>query len=105
MQQALNAGEDSGHIVRRAPAILENVEAELAVCVDVWVEHSAEELDRWRLVGVAFVEGEHQLEGAVLEGRLGWPEDDGVPDQKVVSAGGTADAARGVGGETLEVAD
>lgn len=72
VQEGLDGREDRGDVVGGRPAVLEDVEAQLAVRVDVRVEHAREELDGWRLVGVGLVEGEQELEGAVFEGRLGW---------------------------------
>lgn len=79
MKEGLDGSEDGSDVVSGRPAILENVEAELAVGVDVGVEHSREELDGWGFVGVGFVEGEEELEGAVFEGRFGceWARTDG----------------------------
>lgn len=71
MQQALNTRQDGGNVVRRAPSVLEDVQAELAVRVDVRVEHAAEELDRWGLVRVRFVKGQDEAKGAVLERGVG----------------------------------
>lgn len=71
MQQTLNRGKDGSNVVGRAPPVLEDVEAELPVRVDVWMEHAREELDRRRLVGVRFVKGEDEAEGSVLEGSFG----------------------------------
>lgn len=72
MQQTLDARQDRRHIIRRGPAVLQDVEAELAVGVDVRMEHAREEFDSGRLVWVGFVEGECQLEGAVFERRFSW---------------------------------
>ena len=71
MQQTLNRRQDRGDIVRRGPPVLENVEAELAVGVHVGVEHAREELDGRGFVGVGFVKGEDEFEGAVFEGGVG----------------------------------
>src|SRR5882762_8500764 len=40
VQQTLDRCEDRCDIVRRRPAILEDVKAELAVRIHVWMEHS-----------------------------------------------------------------
>eukprot|EP00563_Minutocellus_polymorphus_P021434 CAMPEP_0197721714 /NCGR_PEP_ID=MMETSP1434-20131217/4679_1 /TAXON_ID=265543 /ORGANISM="Minutocellus polymorphus, Strain CCMP3303" /LENGTH=142 /DNA_ID=CAMNT_0043306771 /DNA_START=306 /DNA_END=731 /DNA_ORIENTATION=- len=51
-QQALDAGQNGRDVVDRAPLVLEDVEADLAVVVDVGVEHFGEEADVRGLVGV-----------------------------------------------------
>lgn len=71
MEQALYGGEDGCDVVGGAPAVLEDVEAQLPVGVHVWVEHGAQELDRRGLVRVRLVKCQHQPERAVLERRLG----------------------------------
>ena len=75
----LNACQNSGHIVGRAPTLLENVQAELAGSVDVRVEHLANKFDARRLVGVLFFKVHHEAERPVFERRLRWPDDDRVP--------------------------
>ena len=72
MKEALNGGEDSSNVVSRRPAILEDVEAELSIGVDVRVEHAGEEFDGGRFVGVGFVKGEEELEGAVFKGGVSY---------------------------------
>lgn len=69
----LNRCQDGGHVIRRAPAVLEDVEAELAIGVHIWVEHLGDEADRWWLVWVVFLERQCQLERPVLKGRVGRP--------------------------------
>ena len=71
VQQALDRRQDRGDVVRGGPPILEDVEAEFAVGVYVWVEHAREEFHRGGFVGVGFVEGEHELERAIFKGRVG----------------------------------
>ena len=72
VQQTLDGRQDRGHVVRRGPPVLEDVETELAVGVDVGVEHAGEEFDGGRFVRVGFVKGEDEFEGAVFKGRVGW---------------------------------
>lgn len=84
VQETLYAGQDGGHIVRRTPSILENVETKLARAVDVWVEHLADELDaRWP-VRVLLLELHHQPEGAVFEGSVCWADDHGIPRHDII---------------------
>ena len=75
----LYAGKDGGNVVGGAPAVLQDVETELAGGVDVWVEHLRDELDSGRLVGVLLFEMHHQAKGAVLERRVCGADDHGVP--------------------------
>jgi len=49
----------------------------------VWVEHGAGECNGWWLVGVLLGEGERELEGAALPGRLLGPKDHSVPHEDV----------------------
>lgn len=71
MQQTLNTRQNRCHIVRRTPTVLQDIETELAVGVNVRVEHLAEELYDRGFVRVGFVEGEDQAEGTVLEWGVG----------------------------------
>lgn len=70
MQQTLDTGQDRRNIVSRAPAVLENVQAELAIRVDIRVEHFAEEFHSRGLVGIGLVKRKEQLERAVLKRRI-----------------------------------
>ena len=67
MEKTLNARQDRGDIVCRAPSVLQDVKAELAVVVHVWVEHARQELDSWWFGRIALIEGEEELERAVFE--------------------------------------
>ena len=49
----------------------------------VWVEHGAGECNGGWLVGVLLGEGERELEGAALPGRLLGPKDHSVPHEDV----------------------
>ena len=71
MQQALHARKNGCDIVGGAPSVLENVETQLAVCIDIGVEHAREKLDRGRLVGVLLVECQDQLECPILKRCVG----------------------------------
>lgn len=75
----LDTRQDSRDIVRRAPSILQYIEAEFAGAVDVWVEHLGDEFDAGGFVGVLFFEVHDEAEGAVFEGGVCWADDDGVP--------------------------
>lgn len=41
----LDASKHRGNIIRRAPAVLKDVEAQFACGIDIWVEHLADEFD------------------------------------------------------------
>ena len=84
--------------------VLQNVETDSSVGVDVGVKHFRDEFDHGRLVGVLLAELEGQLEGAVLEGGVVGPEDDGVPQHDVVLPGRAGHARGRVLLEALEVA-
>ena len=71
MQQTLDRRQNRGDVVRRRPPVLKDVETEFAIGVHVRVEHAREELDRWWLVGVGFVEREQEFERAVFKRRVG----------------------------------
>ena len=67
MQQTLNAGQDSCNVVGGTPSILQNVEAQLAICIDIGMKHSREEFDGGGFIGVTFVECKSELERPILE--------------------------------------
>lgn len=75
----LDACQYGGHIVRWAPAILQDVKAQLARGVDVGVEHLANELDGWRLVWILLFKVHYEAEGSVLKGRVCWADNDSIP--------------------------
>lgn len=52
MKEALDGRQDGGDVVCGAPPVLEDVEAELAIGVNVWMEHAGEEFDLRRFVRV-----------------------------------------------------
>lgn len=81
----LNAGQDSGYIIRRTPSVLQNVEAEFSGGVDVGVEHLADELDLGRLVGILLFELHHKSKGAIFKGSVCGADDDGVPTRRMMS--------------------
>lgn len=78
----LDTRQDSRHIIRRTPPILQNIQTQLARAIHIRMEHFADELDARRLVGVCLLEVHNKAEGAVLEGRVRRPDDDGVPAQR-----------------------
>lgn len=75
----LDTRQDGSHIVCGAPAVLENIETKLASSIYVRVEHLADELDAWRLVGILLLEVHHQAECTILKGSVGGADDDGIP--------------------------
>jgi hypothetical protein len=94
--QPLNARKDRCHIVRRAPTVLQNVEAELSGRVDIRVKHLADELDRRRFVRVLLFEMHHQPKCTIFKRGVRRADDDRIPD--VV---GLAGAGGGAGGCSL----
>lgn len=56
MKKALNASEDSGHVIRWAPSVLKDVQTELAVRIYIRMEHARQEFHGRRLVWVALIE-------------------------------------------------
>jgi len=103
VQQGLDGRQDGGHVVRGAPPVLKDVQADASVCVDVWMKHFADKSDCWWFVWILFGKTDCKLESPVFEWGFMWPEDDSVPQHDVVVSGGTADASRGVLLEPLEV--
>ena len=83
-QQALDAGEDGRDVVDGTPLVLQDVEADLAVVVDVGVEHLGEEADVGGLVGVVLGEFQDELERPALPRGVVGAEDDGLPHHDVV---------------------
>jgi len=79
----LNGSEDGGNVVRWTPAVLQDVQAQLAGAVNVWVKHLADELDAGRLVRIRFFEVHHEAKGAIFERGVCRPDDDGVPTSSV----------------------
>ena len=104
VKETLDTGQDGSHIVRGAPPILQDVQAEFTRAVDVWVEHLADELDARRLVRVCFFEVHDQFEGSIFEGRISRTNDDCIPGHHIVGNRGGRDTSGGIGLHTLEVA-
>lgn len=75
----LNAGQDGGHIVSRTPAVLQDIQAELARAVNVGVEHCADELDARGLVWIRLLEMHHQPECPIFERRVRRSDDNCIP--------------------------
>lgn len=75
----LNTRQDGGNIICWAPAVLEDIKAELAGSVHIRMEHLADEFDTGRLVGILFLEVHHQAECTIFERRVGRADYDGIP--------------------------
>ena len=75
----LNAGQNGCYVICWAPSILQNIQAEFASTVDVWVKHLADEFDAGRLVGILFFEVHNKTECTILKGGICWADDDSVP--------------------------
>lgn len=103
-EEGLDGGEDAVDRVDGGPLVLNDVKAQGAVCVDIWVEHFGGEADARRLLRVLFVEGEAERVDAALPRGLRWTEDGGAPHEKVLlTEGGSAAALRGLLAHVLEV--
>jgi len=75
----LNAGEDGRHIISWTPAVLQDVETELAGSVNVRVEHLADELDGRRFVRILLLKMHNKSERSVFEGGVSGANNDSVP--------------------------
>jgi hypothetical protein len=67
------------------------------------MEHSGEEPNVRRLVGIALLEGKNQFERSIFEGSVSWPKNHRVPHHDVLWARRAADSGRRVRGEVLEI--
>ena len=74
-EEALDGEQDGADVVGRGPLVLEDVEADVAVGVDVGVEARRVEPHLGRLVGVLGGEGEREAVGGALVGGAGRPGD------------------------------
>lgn len=81
----LDTGQDSRHVIRRAPAVLQDVQAKLARSVDVGVEHLADKFHTGGLVRVLFLKVHHEAKRAILEGSVSGSDDDGIPGRRLTS--------------------
>lgn len=79
VDRPLNAGQDCRDIVRRAPPVLQNVQAQVSVLVDVRVEHLAYEFDDRGLRRILLIESEDEAVCAFGEDGIWRSEDDGIP--------------------------
>ncbi len=66
----LNRGEDGRNVIDRTPLILQNVEADAAVGIHVWVKALGHKLHLGRLVRVVLGKGHFQLERGALPRRV-----------------------------------
>lgn len=82
----LNGSENRRHVIRRAPAVLKNVQTQLARAIHVWVEHLTDELDPWRLVWICLFEMHHKAKGAIFKRGVRRSDDDGVPGTRLDTA-------------------
>lgn len=80
----LDTGQDGGHVVCRAPSVLQDIQAQFSCPVDVWMKHLADEFDSWRLVGVLFFEVHDKPKGSILEGRISRADNDSIPCKVLV---------------------
>lgn len=84
-EQALDGEEDGADVVGGGPLVLEDVEADVAVDVDVGVEAGGVEPHLGRLVRVVGGEGEPEAVGGSLVGGAGGPGDGAHPVEDVVA--------------------
>jgi len=70
MEEGLDGGEDGCHVVSWAPAGGEDIKAEGAIGVDVWVENLADEADVWGFVGVVLIKVHGEFEDTILKRRF-----------------------------------
>ncbi|TVU05198.1 hypothetical protein EJB05_48352, partial [Eragrostis curvula] len=89
-EKALDGEEDGADVVGRGPLVLEDVEADVAVDVDVGVEAGGVEPHLGRLVGVVGGEGEPEAVGGALVGGARGSRD-GAHPVKMLSPSGNAD--------------
>jgi hypothetical protein len=83
-EEALDGEEDGADVVGGGPLVLEDVEADVAVGVDVGVEAGGVEPHLGRLVRVLGVEGEPEAVGGALVSGAGGPGDGAHPVEDVV---------------------
>jgi hypothetical protein len=83
-EEALDGEEDGADVVGGGPIVLEDVEADVAVGVDVGVEAGGVEPHLGRLVRVLGVEGEPEAVGGALVSGAGGPGDGAHPVEDVV---------------------
>lgn len=75
----LDTRQDCRHIIRRAPSVLQNVQAQLTGGVYVWMEHLTDELDCGWLVWILLLKVHNQSKGAVFEGSVRGSDDHSIP--------------------------
>lgn len=80
----LNTRENSCYVVCRAPSVLQDIQAKLSRGINVRVEHLADELDCWRLVGVLLLELHHQSKCSIFERCVCRTNNDGVPCHDII---------------------
>ncbi len=76
----LNARQDGRDIIRRTPAVLQNIQTKLARSVDIRMEHLADEFNARWLIWVLLLEMHHQAECTILERRFCGADDHSVPN-------------------------
>ena len=75
----LNTCQDRCHIVRWAPTILQDIQAQFPSSIDVGMEHCADKLDCGRLVRILLLEMHDQSKGSIFEWGICWADDHSVP--------------------------
>jgi hypothetical protein len=85
LDSPLYAGQNSSHVIRRTPTVLQYVQTKLASVVHIRVEHLADEFDSWWFVRILLFKLHDKPESTVFKRGVCWADDDRVPS-KCVSA-------------------
>ena len=75
----LNTGQDCRHIVRWAPSVLQDVQAQFTGSVYVRMKHLTDELDRRWFVWILFLKVHNQSKGAIFKRCVGGSNDHSIP--------------------------
>lgn len=103
VEETLNTGQYGSHVISGTPAVLQDVQTQLAGAVDVRMKHLANELDARGLIGVLLFEVHHKSEGSVFERSICGSDNDGVPGHNIIGDGRGRYASRRVCLHALEV--
>lgn len=103
IQETLDTRQDCRHIVRWAPSVLQNVQAQLTGGVYVWMEHLANELDcRW-LVWILLLKVHNKSKGTVFKGSVRGSDDHSIPSHDIISHGRCGYTCRRICLHALEI--
>lgn len=62
----MNGGEDGRNVIDGAPVALQDIEANAAVVVDIWMEQLGHKLDDRGFVGIVFRKNKREFESAAF---------------------------------------